>query len=97
MSGKRTPPATPSPAELRTMTVGYLDLARTAGASRVLVELERDGQRIEVLIERETTPAPVDGAGGRDGEPTLTETVTVKVGPKTRPRTVVALPAEWLV
>lgn len=96
MTGKRTPPATPSAAELRTMTVGYLDLARSAGASRVLVELERDGQRVEVLIEREATPAPVADDGTRDGEPTLTETVTVKVGPKSRPRTVVAVPAEWL-
>lgn len=85
----------PNADELKVIAAGFLRVAREADATRVAVELARSsaagGQRVEVLIERDP-PTEEEAAAGAE----LTEHVTVKVGPKNRPRTVVALPAAWL-
>ena len=61
-------------AMLRDFALGALRQARDLSAARFAAELELEGQRVEVIIERDVTA----------------EHITVKVGAKSRPRTIVA-------
>ncbi|MGE4424975.1 MAG: hypothetical protein AB7G37_00820 [Solirubrobacteraceae bacterium] len=91
----------PDESVLRDVAVGLLNVARTQDLGRLVAELTVpvDGQdvRVEVTIDRDV-PTGAEAVDDQSS-PTATrvaEHVTVKAGPKSQPRVVVAAPARWV-
>lgn len=71
----------------------YVEFARKHQLGSLRAELQVDGTRYEVLYERKPLPGAYD-----DGqEPDVEETITVKRGAKSRPQTIFAAPADWVI
>jgi hypothetical protein len=88
----------PTADELKSLARGFVTIARQQNLARLVAELELNGTRVEVLIERITVRRRTDDlTEGADDIAELEELVTVKAGAKSRPKTLVAAPADWVM